>query len=270
MTRLGRRKRLPHNARWDRRFRLSTVLFTFASLATAADWPQFRGPSASGVGSGAKPPIHWDAAKGTNVVWKAEIPGLAISSPIVWGDRVYLTTAISSDPTQKIRTGLYGDTDSANDRSSHQWKVKELWRTARAELPTRGTPAVVEGKGRTEVVTNGSKAIRGYDADTGKELWTLSPNSEVVCTTPVTGHGLIFVTAGYPPIQPIYAIKIGAAGNLYLASEDGDVFVVKAGAQYGLVAKNPIGEPVLATPAWADDMLIVRGAKHLFAIAEKP
>jgi len=426
-----------------------------ASLASAADWPQFRGPSASGVGSGAKPPVQWDATKGTNVVWKAEIPGLAVSSPIVWGDRVYVTTAISSDSTQKFRTGLYGDTDSVNDTSRHQWKVmaldkltgkllwqqtahegvpktkrhpkssqaspspatngsvvvayfgseglyaystdgkllwqkdlglqnagwffdpdsewgaasspviyknsvivlcdrqkdsfiaafdlkdgKELWRTARAEVSTWGTPTVVTGKDRSEVVTNGSKAIRGYDADTGKELWTLGPNSEIACTTPVTGQGLIFVTAGYPPVQPIYAIRIGstgnltlaagkdssdaiawskqrggtylpspilygdqlyalgnngiltaydaktgnrlyqqriegdsfvaspvaAAGNLYLASEDGDVFVVKAGPQYEFVAKNPIGEPILATPAWADDTLIVRGATHLFAI----
>ena len=429
-----------------------------ASLATAADWPQFRGPSASGVGSGAKPPIRWDATKGTNVVWKAEIPGLSDSSPIVWGDRVYVTTAISSDPTQKFRTGLYGDTDSVNDLTPHQWKVmaldkltgkllwqqtahegvpktkrhpkssqaspspatngsvvvayfgseglyayssdgkllwqkdlgiqsvgwffdpdselgaasspvlyknsvivlcdrqkdsfiaafdlkdgKELWRTARAEVSTWGTPTVVAGKDRSEVVTNGSKAIRGYDADTGKELWTLGPNSEIACTTPVAGQGLIFVTAGYPPVQPIYAIRIGstgnltlapgkdssdaiawskprggvylpspivygdqlytlgnngiltaydaktgnrvyqqriegdsfvaspvaAAGNLYLASEDGDVFVVKAGPQYELIAKNPIGEPILATPAWADDLLIVRGASHLFAIANK-
>jgi outer membrane protein assembly factor BamB len=217
---------------------------------------------------------------------------------------------------------------------------KELWRTARAEVSTWGTPTVVTGKDRSEVVTNGSKAIRGYDADTGKELWTLGPNSEIACTTPVTGQGLIFVTAGYPPVQPIYAIRIGstgnltlaagkdssdaiawskqrggtylpspilygdqlyalgnngiltaydaktgnrlyqqriegdsfvaspvaAAGNLYLASEDGDVFVVKAGPQYEFVAKNPIGEPILATPAWADDTLIVRGATHLFAI----
>jgi outer membrane protein assembly factor BamB len=220
---------------------------------------------------------------------------------------------------------------------------KELWRTARAEVSTWGTPTVVAGKDRSEVVTNGSKAIRGYDADTGKELWTLGPNSEIACTTPVAGQGLIFVTAGYPPVQPIYAIRIGstgnltlapgkdssdaiawskprggvylpspivygdqlytlgnngiltaydaktgnrvyqqriegdsfvaspvaAAGNLYLASEDGDVFVVKAGPQYELIAKNPIGEPILATPAWADDLLIVRGASHLFAIANK-
>jgi len=61
---------------------------------------------------------------------------------------------------------------------------------------------------------------------------------------------------------------VAAAGKLYVASEDGDVYVVKAGPQYELIAKNSVGEPVLATPALAGDLLIVRGARHLFAIAE--
>jgi outer membrane protein assembly factor BamB len=64
------------------------------------------------------------------------------------------------------------------------------------------------------------------------------------------------------------ASPIASAGMLYAASEDGDVFVIKAGPRYELLAKNPIGEPILATPALAGDLLIVRGAKHLFAIAE--
>jgi outer membrane protein assembly factor BamB len=429
-----------------------------AGAALAGEWPQFRGPAGSGIGDGANPPVRFDGVKGTNIAWSTEIPGLSVSSPVVWGDRVFVTTAISSDPKQTFRTGLFGDTDPVNDSSRHQWKVlaldkktgkilweqtahegtpktkrhpkssqssptpatdgkvliayfgseglyaysvdgkllwkkdlgvqnagwffdpdsewgaasspvihkntvivlcdrqkdsfiaafdlkdgKELWRTARAEIPTWGTPSLVPSGDRVEIVTNGSKAIRGYDASTGQELWTLSPNSEVVCTTPVSAHGLIFVTAGYPPVQPIYAIKIGskgdltlpggkessdaivwskqrggvylpsplvygehlytinnngvmtvytaktgervyqqrvgeggsftaspiaAAGRLYISTEDGDVYVVKAGAQYELLAKNPIGEPILATPALAGDSLIVRGAKHLFAIVQ--
>src|SRR5579863_7406493 len=313
------------------RLRTVCLLLLAAGIAGAGDWPQFRGPSASGIGDGAKPPVHWDTAKGTNVVWKTEIPGLAVSSPVIWGDRVFVTTAISSDANQTLRVGLFGDTDPVNDKSPHQWKVfaldkktgkilweqtayqgvpktkrhpkssqasptpvtdgkvvvayfgseglfaysvdgkplwkkdlglqnagwffdpdsewgaasspvihknsvivqcdrqkdsfiaafdlrdgKELWRTARAEIPTWGTPTLVESKGRVEVATNGAKAIRGYDADTGKELWTLGPNSEVTCTTPVSARGLIYVTAGYPPVQPIYAIKVGASGNLTL------------------------------------------------------
>jgi outer membrane protein assembly factor BamB len=66
----------------------------------------------------------------------------------------------------------------------------------------------------------------------------------------------------------VVASPIAAAGKLYIAGEEGDVYVVKAGAQYELVSKNSVGEPVLATPAIAGDLLIVRGARHLFAIAE--
>ena len=294
------------------------LLSLVACAAMAGDWPQFRGPSASGIGDGKKPPVRWDAPKGVHIVWTAEIPGLANSSPVVWGDRVFVTTAISSDSKQTFRTGLYGDTDPVNDSSPHKWKVmaldkktgkilweqtahegipktkrhpksshaspspatdgkvviayfgseglyaysmegkllwtkdlglqnagwffdpdsewgaasspviykntvivqcdrqkdsfitaldlkdgKELWRTARAEIPSWGTPTVVPAKEHTELVTNGAKAIRGYDADTGKQLWTLGPNSEVTCATPVSAHGLMFVTAGYPPVQPI-------------------------------------------------------------------
>ena len=430
-----------------------------AGIAADGNWPQFRGPSGSGLGDGANPPVQWDVEKKTNIAWTAEIPGLSVSSPVVWGDRIFVTTAISSDPNQKWRTGLYGDTDSAPDRSSHQWKVlaldkktgkvlweqqahqgipktkrhpkssqaspspatdgkvvvayfgseglyaysvegkllwkkdlglqnagwffdpdsewgaasspviyknsvivqcdrqkdsfiaafdlkdgKELWRTARAEIPAWGTPTIATAEGRSEMITNGSKAIRGYDPETGKELWMLGPNSEITCTTPVFGHGLIFVTAGYPPVQPIYAIKMGSKGDLtlkdgkdssdaiawskktggsylpspilygdylylvnnngvltsyeaktgtrayqqrvgpggsftaspiagggrlYIATEEGDVYVVKAGAQFELLSKNSVGEPVLATPALSGDLLLIRGAKHLFAIAAK-
>jgi outer membrane protein assembly factor BamB len=64
------------------------------------------------------------------------------------------------------------------------------------------------------------------------------------------------------------ASPVTAAGKLYLATEDGDVYVLKAGPQYELMAKNPMGEAILATPALAGDVLLVRGEKHLFAIAE--
>src|SRR6516225_6349870 len=322
-----------------------------ACAAADGNWPQFRGPSASGIGDGASPPVQWDATKGTNILWTAEIPGLAVSSPVVWGDRIYVTTAVSSDPKQTFRTGLYGDTDSVNDSSPHKWKVvaldkktgkilweqtahegipktkrhpkssqaspspatdgtvviayfgseglfaysvdgkllwkkdlglqnagwffdpdsewgaasspviyknsvivqcdrqkdsfiaafdlkdgKELWRTARAEIPAWGTPTVATADGRAEMVTNGTKAIRGYDPDTGKELWKLGPNSEITCTTPVSSHGLIFVTAGYPPVQPIYAIKIGSTGDLTLKdgkeSSEAIAWSKKSGGSY--------------------------------------
>ncbi len=61
------------------------------------------------------------------------------------------------------------------------------------------------------LVTNGTK-VRGYDPASGKLLWTLGPNSEITIGTPVASHGLVFVTGGYPPVRPIYAIRPGRAG----------------------------------------------------------
>lgn len=65
------------------------------------------------------------------------------------------------------------------------------------------------------------------------------------------------------------ASPVAADGKLYLASEDGDVFVVKAGETYELLARNPIGEVMMATPAITGKMIIIRGESHLFGIGEK-
>jgi outer membrane protein assembly factor BamB len=221
---------------------------------------------------------------------------------------------------------------------------KLAWKTSRDEISSWGTPTVYLGKNRAELIANGSKAIRGYDPLTGKELWRLTPNSEVTTPTPIVAHDLIFVTSGYRPIQPIYAIKLGASGDItlkdgkdssefiawskprggpymptplvygdllytcsnqgvltaynaktgeriyqerlggkggaftaspiasdgkiYLSSEDGDVFVVRAGNKYELLSTNPVGEVMMATPAISDGLVIVRGVNHVYAFAE--
>src|SRR6266849_2034970 len=70
--------------------------FALLSLtAFAADWPQWRGPAATGVAEGAHPPATWSATR--NIVWKIEVPGRGHSQPIVWGDRVFLTTDIEGE-----------------------------------------------------------------------------------------------------------------------------------------------------------------------------
>lgn len=169
----------------------------------------------------------------------------------------------------------------------------------------------------------------------------MTPNSEVTTPTPIVAHDLIYVTSGYRPIQPIYAIRPGASGDitlkdgkdksefiawsktrggpymptpivygdllytcsnqgvvtaynaktgeriyqerlggkggaftaspvasdgkLYFSSEDGEVFVVKAGPKHELLATNPVGEVMMATPAISDGLVIVRGINHVFA-----
>ena len=101
------------------------ALLLLATGAPTQNWPTFRGPQATGIANGPAP-VQWDAEKGTNILWKTPIPGLAVSSPVVWGDRVFVTTAVSSDPDAKFRHGLYGDVEPSNDLSKHSWRVLAL------------------------------------------------------------------------------------------------------------------------------------------------
>jgi len=66
------------------------------------------------------------------------------------------------------------------------------------------------------LVTVASKYARGYDPFTGKELWKLGKFSEIAVPTPFYAQGLIYLTTGYAPIQPIYAVKPGARGDISL------------------------------------------------------
>lgn len=439
---------------------LATMEAMAAKAPKAPAWPSFRGTQASGVGEGPAP-TAWNAETGTKVLWKTPVPGLAHSSPVVWGDRVYVTTAVSTEANPTFRHGLYGDVDSVETKAEHSWRVlaldrktgkvlwekvahtgmpqvkrhikathanstpatdgehvvalfgsaglycykadgtlkwkkdlgvldagwfydpsyqweygaspiiyknlvivqadlqkgsfiaaydladgRQVWRTDRDEIPSWATPTVFESEKRAELVTNATKHVRGYDPMTGKELWRLAGNSEIATPTPIAAHGHAYVTSGYAPIQPIYAIKLGAAngditlaegkeandaitwskkrggpymptpviygdhlytcsnngiltaydaktgaqvykeriagtksvaftaspvaadGKLYFPSEDGEVFVVKAGPKFELLATNPMGEVLMATPAIVDGMMIFRGRQHLFAIGE--
>jgi outer membrane protein assembly factor BamB len=248
------------------------------------------------------------------------------SSPIIYKDMVIVQVDIQKDSyvaAYRLKDG------------------KQVWKTMRDELPSWPTPTIFENATRTDLVTHATKAIRGYDPMTGKELWKLTGNSEVTTPTPIVGNGLVIITNGYRGIQPIYAVKPGAVGDItlkegeetnqsiawskkrggpytptpvivggfmhvvnnagiltvfevatgkqvyqqrlgsggsysaspvaadgkvYAWSEDGDVYVVKAGEKFEQLAKNAMGEVIMATPAVSEGMLIVRGMKHLYGI----
>lgn len=428
--------------------------------ASAQNWPSFRGPNASGVADGQDPPMVWDVSKSDSVPWKTPIPGLAHSSPVVWGDRVFVTTAVSSAPKVEFlsRGAAAENADTLKETFRHAWRIyclnktsgrilwertayegvpkvgrhpkssqasatpatdgkhlvvyfgseglycydfdgrllwkkdlgivdagsflfpdqqyntgsspiiyknlvivlcdrqqdsfvaaydidtgKQVWFTRRDEVPSWGTPLVYEGKVRAELITNSSK-IRGYDPLTGTELWQLAPNSKSPIPTPVAGQELIYVASGYPPANPIYAVRPGASGDislkdgaesgefiawskkyggpsittplvygdyfytctnngvlaayeartgervyqqrlgigagftaspiasdgrLYLASEDGEVYVVRAGPKFELLATNRVGEVIMATPAISKEMIILRTRSHVYGIGRR-
>ena len=431
-----------------------------SARAPAAPWPGFRGPNRSGIADGQGVPIEWDAETGKHIRFKTELPGFSVSSPVIWGERIFVLTAVSGAGNDTFRTGLYGDVTPVEDLSEHRWLLyalsttdgaivwerelhrgepgtkrhpkssqanatpvtdgkhvvtvlgsvglllcydvdgnllwkkdigvlnagwfydpdyqwghssspiiygdtvilqadlhngsflaaydldsgEEVWRTPRDEvIPTFSTPAVYHGEMRDELITNGT-VIRGYDPKTGELLWFLGPNSEIPIGVPVVTEDLIYVTAGYPPIRPIYAIRPGsrgdlalpegvdksealawsknrggtyipsplvyrghfytnanngrltcydavtgervyrariggvggsyaaspvaADGRLYFTNEEGDTFVVRAGDEYELLAKNSVDGTVLSTPAASNGLLVIRTLTHVYGISE--
>ena len=149
-------------------------------------WPSFRGPQASGIADGQNLPDIWNTKTGQNILWRIPIPGLAHSSPIVWGNRVFVTTAVSSDPKASFRPGLYPDGDASTDRSPHRWVIyaldkrtgKILWEQVAYQgepiekrhikaTYANSTPAT---DGRIVVAWFGSQGLHAYDVD-GRFLW---------------------------------------------------------------------------------------------------
>lgn len=112
--------------------------------ADLRSWPSFRGRSASGIMEGMNLPDRWDGTTGENILWRTPIPGLAHSSPIVWGDRIFVTTAVSSLPSASFKPGLYGDGDASDDRSSQKWTIlaldKKTGRTMWERVAYEGPP----------------------------------------------------------------------------------------------------------------------------------
>jgi outer membrane protein assembly factor BamB len=92
------------------------------TVAADANWPQFRGPNAAGISANADLPDKWSATE--NVAWKTDLPGRSWSSPIVWGDRVFLTAVVNAGQSEPPKKGLYmGGERLLPPKSEHLWKV---------------------------------------------------------------------------------------------------------------------------------------------------
>ena len=165
----------------------AVVLLLVAARIHAADgnWPQFRGPGASGIGAGAATPTEWDVASGKNVKWKTPVPGLGFSCPVIWGDKAFVTTAVM-EGEQRVRVGLYGDIQPVDEKDPFHFKVlcldrntgKVLWE----QTPYTGVPKIKRHPksshanptpatdGKHLVAFFASEGLYCYDLD-GKLLW---------------------------------------------------------------------------------------------------
>ena len=83
----------------------------------------------------------------------------------------------------------------------------EIWRTPRTDVPTWGSPTIIQVNGQTQILVNGFRHAGAYDFKTGKEIWKLSRNGDIPVPTPVASDGLIYITNAHGPQSPVYAIK---------------------------------------------------------------
>ena len=132
-------------------FNVVFTLFLFHSLTFSQEnitqnWPSFRGPFAKGFNESDNTVTTWNLENKENILWQTEIPGLGHSCPVIWGDKIFITTAISGSGENYLKVGLYGDGDAVQDDSEHEFKVyclhkktgKILWE----RLAHKGVPKV--------------------------------------------------------------------------------------------------------------------------------
>ena len=150
------------------------------------DWPQFRGIRAIGVDDKHAAPTTWDLPKNQSIRWKTSIAGLGLASPVVWGDEVFVATAISGQKDAGLKVGLYGDIASVTDDTEHEWRIVCLdkktgtikWaRTALKAVPKvkrhmKSTHAnsTLATDGERLIAFFGSEGLHAFDMK-GKPLW---------------------------------------------------------------------------------------------------
>lgn len=91
---------------------------------------------------------------------------------------------------------------------------RELWRTPRRDVPTWGTPTVVDHGGQRMIAVNGWHETAAYDFASGKRLWHLSGGGDIPVPTPIFAHGLLYLTSAHGKFRPLRAIKPDASGDI--------------------------------------------------------
>ncbi len=164
------------------------ALFVLAAhgATTVSNWPQFRGPGSLGVADNPNLPDRWGTNE--NVAWKVEVPGRGWSSPIVWGERVFVTTVVSDGEMEAPKKGLYlGGERPEIPQAPHRWLIlcfdlpsgRELWRQEAHRGPPPNSLHVKNTYASETPVTDGERVYARfgnvglfcYDPE-GKKLWS--------------------------------------------------------------------------------------------------
>lgn len=213
-------------------------------------WPGFRGPWARGFLSNSKPPATWSVDSSKNIKWKAKILGLGHSSPVIWDNFIFVTTASSIVGNESLKVGLYGDIDEANDSFVHEFIVycidkktgKTIWeRVVHSGIPkskrhtkssqANCTPAT---DGKYLVVHFGSEGIYCFnirgDLIWSKDMGILNPGPYTdpgvewgYASSPVIYKSKIIVQCDIPNKPYITAFDLATGKELWRTSREGEV-----------------------------------------------
>jgi len=226
---------------------ISLITVSLFAQSESTNWPQFRGPSARGIAEDSSPPVNWDVEKGQNIKWKTKVPGLGFSCPVIWGNRVYLTTAISGLEDPEVKVGLYGSIDPVDDKTIHTWKVlcydinsgKLLWdqtsctgvpKVKRHPKSTHANPTIATD-GKYSIAFFGSEGLYCYDLD-GKLIWKkdlgvlrsnffVAPEAEWgFASSPVIHKNRVIVQCDVEKNSFIAAFEIKSGKEIWRTSRD--------------------------------------------------
>ncbi len=218
-----------------------------ASVKRGVNWPSYRGERASGVADGFSTAAEWDVEKGKNIRWRVAIPGLAHSSPVIWGERIYLTTAVRKAGQQELKVGLYGDVQPVADEGEHLFQVlcldkkdgKILWTQTAFDGKPRylrhpkssyaaSTPAA---DGERVVAFFGTEGLYCYDT-AGELLWKKDLGDLDACwyvmpearwgfaSSPVLHDGVVYVQCDVMKGSFVAALKGSDGSEIWRASRD--------------------------------------------------
>lgn len=203
------------------------ILFSLmlANSSQAENWPGWRGPRGDGSSLETNVPTTWNGETGENIAWKVAIPGTGHASPIVWNNRIFVTTCLEEE-TRRILLCL--------DRTSGKtlWKktiVESLLETKhRLNSYASGTPTtdgktvyvsflVTDGKevpalnvGKARSTTTGDILVAAYDFD-GNQLWSVNPGEFTsvhgFCSSPVIYKNLLIVNGDHDGDSYVVALN---------------------------------------------------------------
>lgn len=241
---------------------------------TSQNWPSFRGQFANGIFDNSNIPLKWNVEENLNVAWKTPIPGLGHSSPVIWGDKIFITTAISGNEEEYLKVGLYGNVAPVMDSTVHEFRVycldKNSGEIIWEKLSHKGVPKVKRHTksshanptpatdGEHLLVFFGSEGLFCYDLE-GELLWKkdLGVLDANFFRMPKAQWGF----ASSPIIyKDRVIVQCDVHGQCFLASFD-----IDSGKE--IWRTNRDDYPTWGTPAIYDNkentQIIVNGFKHI-------